>query len=175
MGNLIIIVGQEGAGKSTIVRALLPHTPSAARIDGEDLGQLNPCNMDADFMALLWQNMVALIMNFWNAGYPNVVAGSFFDNRQEYVQFRQELPADVCVYMVHLCASKAVRDQRRIDRAKPSTEASRDWVDSICPEDTTLRDDQQGYRYFRIRNDELSVEETIEAIRNAIPEVYAKD
>jgi guanylate kinase len=40
--NLLIITGQEGAGKTTICRELLAHTPSAARIDGEDLGQTNP-------------------------------------------------------------------------------------------------------------------------------------
>ena len=33
--NLIIVVGQEGAGKSAIVRALLPETPTSAQIDAE--------------------------------------------------------------------------------------------------------------------------------------------
>ncbi len=77
------------------------------------------------------------------------------------------------IQLVHLCASKAVRDQRRIDRAKPSTKASRDQVDDICPEDTTLQDNQQGYRYIKIQNDGLSVDQTVEAIKSAIPELYA--
>jgi predicted ABC-type ATPase len=40
--RLIIVSGEEGAGKSTIVRALLPSTPQGARIDPEDIGQTNP-------------------------------------------------------------------------------------------------------------------------------------
>lgn len=31
--RLVIVTGQEGAGKSTIVRELLPHTPRGAQID----------------------------------------------------------------------------------------------------------------------------------------------
>ena len=34
--RLIIVSGEEGAGKSTIVRALLPSTPQGARIDAEE-------------------------------------------------------------------------------------------------------------------------------------------
>jgi ABC-type Mn2+/Zn2+ transport system ATPase subunit len=44
--NLIIIVGQEGSGKSTIVRALLEVTSSAARIDAEDVGAVNPWKLE---------------------------------------------------------------------------------------------------------------------------------
>ncbi len=124
-------------------------------------------------MQLLWQNMAALIKNFWAAGYSTVVAGSSFDDYKGYIQLRQRLPEDVSVYLVHLCASKAVRDQRRIDRTKPSTKASRDQMDRICPEDTTLQDNQQGYHYIKIQNDDLSVDQAVEAIKTAIPEIYA--
>lgn len=31
--RLVLVSGEEGAGKSTVIRALLPHTPDAARID----------------------------------------------------------------------------------------------------------------------------------------------
>lgn len=171
--NLILIEGQEGVGKSTTLRELLPHTPFAARLDGEDLGQLNPCKMDVEFMQLLWDNMAGLIKNFWGAGYSTVVAGSSIDNHEDYVHFRKRLPEEARVYMVHLCASKSVRDQRRIDRLKASSKAWRGWIDNAYPEDTTLREAQQDYRYIRIQNDGLSVEETIAAIKKAIPEVYA--
>jgi len=36
------VTGEEGAGKSTIIRALLPHTLHGARIDAEDIGQTIP-------------------------------------------------------------------------------------------------------------------------------------
>ncbi len=37
--NILIITGQEGSGKTTTCRLLLSHTPNAAMIDAEDLGQ----------------------------------------------------------------------------------------------------------------------------------------
>jgi type II secretory pathway predicted ATPase ExeA len=51
--RLIIVSGEEGAGKSTLVRALLPSTPNGARLDAEDIGQTNPCPMDDEFFGLL--------------------------------------------------------------------------------------------------------------------------
>jgi hypothetical protein len=60
--RLIIVSGEEGAGKSTIVRALLPSTPHGARIDAEDIGQTNPCPMDDTFFGLLRQNLAGLVV-----------------------------------------------------------------------------------------------------------------
>ncbi|HCG02046.1 MAG TPA: hypothetical protein DEV93_16070 [Chloroflexi bacterium] len=40
--RLLIIVGQEGTGKSTLTRALVPHVQPGAAIDAEDVGQVNP-------------------------------------------------------------------------------------------------------------------------------------
>src|SRR5262249_60790041 len=65
--RLIIISGEEGAGKSTIVRALLPSTPYGARIDAEDIAQTNPCPMDDTFFDLLRRNVADLVENFWAA------------------------------------------------------------------------------------------------------------
>src|SRR5690349_12625135 len=90
--RLIIISGEEGAGKSTIVRALLPSTPYGARIDAEDIGQTNPCPMDDIFFDLLRRNVAGLVENFWAAGYVNVIAGSFLRRYSDYVSFRQLLP-----------------------------------------------------------------------------------
>ena len=69
LGNkrLVLVTGEEGAGKSTIIRAVLPHTPDSARLDAEDIGQINPCPMDDDFFSLLRRNVAALVTNFWDA------------------------------------------------------------------------------------------------------------
>jgi hypothetical protein len=91
-GNrLILVTGEEGAGKSTVIRALLPHTPDGARIDAEDIGQTNPCRMDDEFFGLLRRNVAGLVENFWTAGYANVVAGSFLRGYADYLAFRQLL------------------------------------------------------------------------------------
>ena len=73
--RLVLVTGEEGAGKSTIIRALLPHTQRSAQIDAEDIGQTNPCLMDDQFIDLLRRNVAGLVENFWAAGYRNVIAG----------------------------------------------------------------------------------------------------
>jgi dephospho-CoA kinase len=170
--RLIIIAGQEGAGKSTIVRALLPHTRAGAVLDAEDVGQVNPCHFDEAFWTLLWDNVAALLQNFWHAGYTTVIAGSFIKDYADYLSFRARLDAGVGIYVVQLCASKPVRDERRIARSKPSSQEWRDELDRHFPEDTTLQDAVSDYRHIRIDNSALSAAETIAQISQAIPEAF---
>lgn len=172
--NLIVVVGQEGVGKSTICRALVPGTPTSAKIDADDIGQVSPCKMDAEFMRLVWKNTVALTTNYWEAGYCNVIAGSFFDELREYLQFRKALAPDAHIYLAHLCASKDVRDQRRIERSKSSSKEWRDWIDEAYQEDVSLGAAPQDYRYIRVDNDHLTIPETVAMIQAAIPEIYPR-
>src|SRR5690348_14345707 len=113
--RLIIVNGEEGAGKSTIMRALLPSTPYGARIDAEDIGQTNPCPMDDEFFGLLRWNVAGLVENFWAAGYANVIAGSFLRCYSDYVSFRLLLRPSA-VSLVDLLVDREVRDHRRITR-----------------------------------------------------------
>jgi hypothetical protein len=106
--RLIIISGEEGAGKSTIVRALLPSTPYGARIDAEDIGQTNPCPMDDTFFDLLRRSAAGLVENFWAAGYVNVIAGSFLRRYSDYISFRQ-LVQPSAVFLVDLLVEKGAR------------------------------------------------------------------
>jgi hypothetical protein len=167
-----IISGEEGAGKSTIVRALLPSTPYGARIDAEDIGQTNPCPMDDTFFDLLRRNVAGLVENFWAAGYVNVIAGSFLRRYSDYVSFRQLLRPSA-VFLIDLLVDKEVRDHRRITRAKRTTQEWQDMVDQI-PEDRTIRRATDAdYRYIGIDTTDLDVGGTVQRIKGAIPEVYA--
>jgi hypothetical protein len=171
--RLIIVSGEEGAGKSTIVRALLPSTPRGARIDAEDIGQTNPCPMDDTFFDLLRRNVAGLVENFWAAGYANVIAGSFLRRYSDYMSFRQMLPRPSAVFLVDLLVDREVRDRRRITRAKQTTQEWRDMVDQI-PEDQTIRQAADAdYRYIGIDTTGLDVGETVQRIIGAIPEIYA--
>ena len=171
--RLIIVSGEEGAGKSTIVRALLPSTPQGARIDAEDIGQTNPCPMDDTFFDLLRRNVAGLVENFWAAGYVNVIAGSFLRRYSDYVSFRQLLPRPSAVFLVDLLVDREVRNRRRITRAKQTTQEWRDMVDQI-PEDQTIRQAADAdYRYIGIDTTDLDVARTVQRIKGAIPEVYA--
>ncbi len=171
--NLLIITGQEGSGKTTICRALLEHTCNAARIDAEDLGQTNPWEMNEKFVRLLWKNVIALIRNFVDAGFENIITGSFLNTKTELKRFMPELMIDTHCYVIHLCASKPTRDKRRIQRGKPTTQEWRDRLDQLYPEDATLKD-TDGYRYICIENSTQSIEETIDSIKRALPEIYAR-
>lgn len=169
---LIVVVGQEGSGKSTLVRALLTQTAPGAQIDAEDIGQINPFNFDNHFKQLLWKNVAMLAQNYWSAGISTVIAGSFANDYQDYLGFRTYLKSEADIYLVHLCAVKTVRDQRRIERAKPSTREWRDWLDEHYPEDISLQSVNADYHYIRIENSHLSVEETVSQITTSIPDVY---
>jgi hypothetical protein len=171
--RLIIVSGEEGAGKSTIVRALLPSTPYGARIDAEDIGQTNPCPMDDSFFDLLHRNVAGLVENFWAAGYVNVIAGSFLRRYSDYVSFRPLLSRPPAVFLVDLLVDKEVRDHRRTTRAKQTTQEWRDLVDQI-PEDLTIRQAADAdYRYIGIDTTDLDVTRTVQRIKDAIPEIYA--
>jgi guanylate kinase len=169
--NLLIITGQEGSGKTTICQKLLSQTKNSARIDAEDLGQTNPWEMNEKFISLLWKNVIALIRNFEDAGFQNIIAGSFLSTKQELVKFRECLQMDVTYYVIHLCASKAVRDRRRMERQKSTKREWRDRLDELYPEDSTLKN-ADTYKYIRIDCDNQSAEETIERIKHELPEIY---
>lgn len=175
--SLILVTGGEGAGKSTVMAALLPQTRGGAKLDAEDVGQVNPFAFGQAFLQLLWSNVADVVTNFWAAGYPTVITGSLLDGDTytSFQQFRRYLPSDVAIYVVHLQASKTTRDQRRIDRPKPSSREWRDRVDASYPSnDTSLRDNAQDYRYVAIDNSNQLLRETIAVITDAIPEIYEK-
>jgi guanylate kinase len=170
--NLIIVAGQQGVGKSTIAKALFEQSNNAAHVDCTGICDVNPWEYDAAFLKLLTKNVAALTRNFWDAGYQNVVIESPFDFYEEYVEFRQLLPTNINIFMVHLCASKKVRDVRRINRSEPSSKEDRDRVDRYCPEDKKLQIAEGDYRYIKVQNENLTVKEALERIKNAIPEIY---
>lgn len=172
--NLIVVEGQEGAGKSTIIRALIRVTPGGAQIDAEDVGQVNPFIFDEAFLELLWDNVAAVADNFWRAGYTTVIAGSFLRGYPDLPRFLRRLDIEPSTYVIQLRASRVVRDRRRIEREKPTTAEWRDHVDRIAPEDRSLAEASEHHRFLRVDNDELSIDETVAIIRDALPEVYGR-
>jgi hypothetical protein len=171
--RLIVVHGEEGAGKSTIIRALLPHTPGGARIDAEDVGQVNPCLMDDELFGLIRQNVALLVENFWRAGYGNVVAGSFLRGYPDYLAFRRLLTSPSAVFVVELLVAKDVRDRRRLTRAKQTTRQWRDRVDLIAEGVSIRQAPDADYHYIGIDTSDLDVAETVRRIKAAIPQIYA--
>jgi GTPase SAR1 family protein len=172
--RLILIWGQEGAGKTTIIRALLPHTPRGARIDAEDLAQVNPCLFDEAFWRLLRANVAVLVRNYWAAGFENVIAGSFFTTRDDFLRFRELVPEVDEVCMVQLLVQPNERQHRRLTRAKQTTQEWRDRVDRLDTTDTSIADNQDGYRYFAIDGTGMTPDQTVAAIMGEFPEIYGR-
>lgn len=130
--------------------------------------------MDDEFFGLLRLNVAGLVENFWAAGYINVIAGSFLRGYPDYLAFRQLLTRPSAVFLTELLVDKDVRDHRRIARAKQTTQKWRDMVDLI-PEDRSIRQSTGAdYRYIGIETTDLNVTETVQRIKEAIPEVYAE-
>jgi ABC-type cobalamin/Fe3+-siderophores transport system ATPase subunit len=173
--RLVVVVGQEGVGKSTVVRALLAHLQDGAVLDGEDVGQVNPWVFNDTFRDLHRRNVAAVACNFWAAGYRTVVAGSFLSSLVEFLAFRALVPADVEVTVVHLMARKDIRDRRRADRTKQTSQDWRDAVDRADPEDTTLRRGDAGYRYIALDTSDLDVAQTVARIRTEVLELDGAD
>ena len=166
--HLVAVVGQEGVGKTTVVRALSSAVERGAVLDGEDVGQVHPWVYDEAFRDLHRRNVAALVRNFWEAGYPTVVVGSFLADHREYTAFRPLLPADADVPVVQLLARKDVRDARRSSRAKQTTQQWRDMVDEVDLEDTSFRAAEADYAFVAIDTSDLSVDDTVERLRAAV-------
>ena len=162
--NLITIFGQEGVGKTTTISKLVDHIPHSAQIDAESLGHVNPWVYDQKFLQLLWKNVIDLTLNFWDFGYNTVITGSFFDYYSQYRDFRKLLPQDINVTVIHLCASKTVRDQRRAQRSKPYNKKESNWIDENYPEDRDFSEHTDELRYVRIDTSELALDTTISLI-----------
>ena len=162
--NLIIIFGEEGAGKTTTIPRLIKYIPHSAQIDAENVGQVNPWVYNKEFLQLLWKNVLDLTHNFWSFGYNTVVTGSFFGLYSEYLEFKNLLPQDTNITLIHLFASKAVRDHRREKRAKPYNKKVSDWIDENYPDDPEFSKHADEHHYIRIDTSNLSVDTTISLI-----------
>ncbi len=86
-------------------RALVEAAPWSAQIVAEDVGTVNPWQIDDALLRLLSTNVADLTRNFTQAGYRTVIAGSFVSNYGQYQAFRGDLDHEANVYIVHFCAS----------------------------------------------------------------------
>ncbi len=167
--RLIVIYGQEGVGKSTITPRLRNYIKNSAAIDAEDLSQFNPWTHSRNDFDLIWKNIVSLTKNFWEAGYNNVIAGSFFDYYSEFNNFLKLLSEETFeIILIQLCARKDVRDIRRAKRNKIYNKEESEFIDINFPEDNTIGRSSIDHQCIRINNENQSIDETIHEILKEI-------
>jgi len=162
--SLIIIFGQEGVGKTTIISTLPEYIPNSAGVDGEDLLNVNPWAWNEKTKKLLWENVIDTTRNFWEFGYNPVVTGSFFNYYSEFQEFKGQIPEAKNIIVIQLCADKEIRDDRRRKRPKKYQKEVSDWVDNYYPEDQEFCKHSNELPYLRIASDKQKVEETITTI-----------
>ncbi|MEK7093656.1 MAG: hypothetical protein AAB927_04195 [Patescibacteria group bacterium] len=176
MQKLLIVCGQEGVGKSTLIKSLVKHLHHGAVIDTEDLLQVNPWKRDDEFESLAFDNAASMVNNFFKYNYEQVVAGSVVRNRRELDLLKTKLASQPETYILNLVVSQDILDRRRKQRERePFTEEFIDWLKTSAPQDSTLREANDGsYAYIEINNGELSVEETIKRLKDGIPRFFAQ-
>lgn len=112
--RLVLIGGQEGAGKTSLIKALGKVTLGSAAVDAEGVGQVNLCLYDDAFFVLLRRNIAWLVDRYWQAGYSTVITGSLFWSYTDYRYFKIALTTAHEPYVVNLLVASEVRQQRHL-------------------------------------------------------------
>src|SRR3989344_6697321 len=174
MKKLLIVCGQEGSGKSTLSKKIVPHLKNGASFDAENTVQVSPFEFNEAFQSLVIDNSLDLIHNFFEYGYEQVVGVSFLNDRKWFDIFRSKLKYDPQIYILMLSASKAERDMRRLTREKKSTKEMMDWMDNKYPPYTDLKDSQKtgDYIYIEIDNSNIGMADSIAKLKELIPDFF---
>jgi len=173
--SLIIIFGQEGAGKTTIISTLPEYIPNSAGVDGEDLLNVNPWAWNEKNKKLLWENVIDTTRNFWDFGYNPVITGSFFNYYSEFQEFKRKIPEAKNIMVIQLCADKEVRDRRRRERQKEYQKETSDWVDKNYPEDQEFKEKFNEVTHLRIDSSKQKIEQTIAIILEYLDRLGSDD
>lgn len=136
MATLILINGQGGAGKSTTAKALLRMLRPAAYISADSLVSVEPFEWNDDLLALGIRNAALLIRSFADAGYAYILLCGLLNRQEMLDRFCAEVGAGHTLLYVWLRASQAVRDQRRIQRARDDADQPEHFpfLDALIPD-----------------------------------------
>ena len=169
--KLIIISGCCGAGKETTGRLLLSVLEPSAWIDMKSLGRIEPWAYGEELISLCVENAADLVDNFFRAGYYQVVLSGGIHSQRELDALMTFVHTDCRVIYIWLDVDKAVRDKRRIARARDDADSPEhlDFVDSVVTDPGELSISSGAY--YRLTTD---CETPQEVLKNVL-EVLAKE
>ncbi len=161
MKHVILINGSGGAGKETTARLLLTHLTPCAWIDSKALINVTPWSYGEALIELGVRNSAALTNNFLHAGYPSIVVSGGIGHQRALDLFCALTKPTAQVDYVWLHASKAIRDRRRITRARDAADQAEylDEVDAAMPDPGPLM--VPSGSYHRINSADRSVAEVV--------------
>ena len=171
MPTLLLINGCSGAGKETTSRLLFAQLTSCAWIDVKALITVAPWHFDDRLVVLGVENGASLIANFWRAGYGAVLFSGGVGTQRALDLLEARIPAAHRTVYVWLHADKAVRDERRLRRARDAADRREhlDQVDAMMPDPGRLR--VQDGAYLRIDTMQRRPQEVVLALLAQLPDL----
>jgi hypothetical protein len=169
VATLILINGQGGAGKSTTAKHLLHMLRPAAYIPTDSLISVEPFEWNEGLLSLGIRNAALLIHSFTEAGYEYIILCGLL-NRQELLErFCSEAAAEHSLLYVWLRASQAVRNERRIQRARDDADRPEHFafLDALIPDLAGPLAVPNG-SYIEIDTTHFSPREVAQSIQSAV-------
>jgi deoxyadenosine/deoxycytidine kinase len=165
--KIILINGQAGTGKSTIANALKNELPNSAYIDADWLVSVNPFELEK-LDGLMLQNALALINNFTDAGYENIITAGLARNQMLLDGLIAKLNGKANILFVWLRADRETRLSRKQERGRDGADSKEhfDFVDQIYPDVKSF--DTKNASYLEIDTSLVNAQAVVEQIKSEI-------
>lgn len=159
MAHVVFISGCGGAGKDTTGQLLLERLDRGALLDLDSLIRVRPWEFERPLRNLGIRNGAAVIRNFIEEQFEPIILLGGVTEEVELRLLEENLPADTRISFVWLDVPKAMRDGRRIRRARDEGDKPEhlDQIDLVLTDPGELK--PRAGDYFRIEAGPLSATE----------------
>ena len=142
MKKLIIILGPNGVGKSTVAAELMRMLPNSAFIDSDSLRMMNPAGNSVELIRIQKANILAVMSNYFSSAmiehviFPYGLHGHRKQMLEDIIRgICNKFDIEICTIVLTCSEEENVRrmklDGRDPDRIKRAIEVSRLEYDNI--------------------------------------------
>jgi len=119
MQKIILLSGFGGTGKSTVGTLLYEKLGNLALFEADHLFNIKPFVIGEKLGRIKLKNSLALIQNFLEEGYNNIIAVGLVWTQEELDAVVQKFSKDTQIFLIWLEAPKEIRFQRVLMRGEP--------------------------------------------------------